>query len=113
MLLPITHFFFNDTATAGIYSLSLHDALPISEFAALPRSVAWVEQQNGACAGIIGIDRIAASPKIGRAHVWNSSHVEISYAVFCLKKKNNYNQYGSYKLRWHLQCMSKVYRQTA
>src|SRR5438874_7375820 len=33
-------------------------------------------------------DAKVADIQIGRAHVWNSSHVEISYAVFCLKKKS-------------------------
>src|SRR5690554_5482866 len=67
-------FFFNDTATTEIYTLSLHDALPI--FAA------GVDAQHppapaGPPAG--GQDR--------KSTRLNSSHVRISYAVFCLKKK--------------------------
>src|SRR2546430_13742431 len=77
----ITIFFFNDTATTEIYTLSLHDALPI-----------WFERKSNL-------------PSVGRAYGsnektlkrqllvdrkstrLNSSHSPISYAVFCLKKK--------------------------
>src|SRR5258705_5277552 len=70
-------FFFNDTATTEIYTLSLHDALPISG------SVRSTGCTRRATAG-------------SRSRVWardrkstrlNSSHLGISYAVFCLKKK--------------------------
>src|SRR5690349_22147938 len=81
-------FFFNDTATTEIYTLSLHDALPI----------------YGPCPGAqspdtAGLPRPPLSGPRSRATAWgpprtdrkstrlNSSHVEISYAVFCLKKK--------------------------
>src|SRR5579883_2363580 len=68
-------FFFNDTATTEIYTLSLHDALPIS---ASPRAAA-------ACAcGRWRSIRPGADRKSTRL---NSSHVKSSYAVFCLKKK--------------------------
>src|SRR5688572_31361076 len=74
-------FFFNDTATTEIYTLSLHDALPIS-----PERVAPPEQQG---------DRHGqADPRhrprrLDRKSTrLNSSHSQISYAVFCLKKKN-------------------------
>src|SRR5438874_3767123 len=69
-------FFFNDTATTEIYTLSLHDALPIfgpgffDDFA---------EIHHGHF-----VRHIAGDRKSTRL---NSSHVEISYAVFCLKKK--------------------------
>src|SRR5262247_4498199 len=67
-------FFFNDTATTEIYTLSLHDALPISPLGA-----------RAAC----------RNPHRDRPWRWrdrkstrlNSSHLGISYAVFCLKKK--------------------------
>src|SRR5690554_7093229 len=71
-------FFFNDTATTEIYTLSLHDALPISTTIGrdvMPESVA--EGQL-----LIGSDE--SDRKSTRL---NSSHVRISYAVFCLKKK--------------------------
>src|SRR5215204_7169339 len=66
-------FFFNDTATTEIYTLSLHDALPIS-----PR--------HPAKCGIPGCWPRARDRKSTRL---NSSHTVISYAVFCLKKKKN------------------------
>src|SRR6266571_522510 len=66
-------FFFNDTATTEIYTLSLHDALPIS---AAP-SCAW-RCCRCRCRGGRG-DR--------KSTRLNSSHMSISYAVFCLKKK--------------------------
>src|SRR2546422_6134222 len=83
-------FFFNDTATTEIYTLSLHDALPIclGESAgraihagrprrpARSRSFAAVEEGGSVC----GLDR--------KSTRLNSSHGYISYAVFCLKKKN-------------------------
>src|SRR2546429_4830118 len=105
-------FFFNDTATTEIYTLSLHDALPISFLS---------------CSGIAGhlrgsgISRRATQPGIRHSYgAWrrggkfaphgsssrldsrpcwldrkstrlNSSHGYISYAVFCLKKKNDFS----------------------
>src|SRR5271170_8200285 len=67
-------FFFNDTATTEIYTLSLHDALPISPTgdSRRPRS-AFATCRNR------GQDR--------KSTRLNSSHEWISYAVFCLKKK--------------------------
>src|SRR3712207_8601504 len=81
-------FFFNDTATTEIYALSLHDALPIS--ANGPRSDL---RQRGPRAG--GVDgrrararRLARRRRDRKSTRLNSSHANISYAVFCLKKKN-------------------------
>src|SRR5256885_7528909 len=76
-------FFFNDTATTEIYTLSLHDALPIC-LAGVLTIVCLV--------GGILISRrretlAAADRKSTRL---NSSHLVISYAVFCLKKKTNF-----------------------
>src|SRR5688572_30983948 len=72
-------FFFNDTATTEIYTLSLHDALPIS--VADERRPA----QGGSPPPRAGaFHRRAADRKSTRL---NSSHSQISYAVFCLKKK--------------------------
>src|SRR3712207_9064855 len=72
-------FFFNDTATTEIYTLSLHDALPISG-ADLGRPAARerIEVAEG------GVRRSETDRKSTRL---NSSHANISYAVFCLKKK--------------------------
>src|SRR5687768_18517542 len=72
-------FFFNDTATTEIYTLSLHDALPI--FRAV-RAAARGRRPGAAQAGVLL--RRSADRKSTRL---NSSHGYISYAVFCLKKK--------------------------
>src|SRR5256885_12356295 len=74
-------FFFNDTATTEIYTLSLHDALPISmPTASVATSLlraTWKSAQ-----------RSSAVRKPDRKSTrLNSSHLVISYAVFCLKKK--------------------------
>src|SRR5436305_12008760 len=69
----ISHiFFFNDTPSTKIYTLSLHDALPISWWA--PASC---RRWSTRC----------AAPRDRKSTRLNSSHVRISYAVFCLKKK--------------------------
>src|SRR5947207_4642145 len=77
-------FFFNDTATTHIYTLSLHDALPIlldvGGEARDPYPVADREISKDATAG----DAPRRDRKSTRL---NSSHTVISYAVFCLKKK--------------------------
>src|SRR5208337_2742083 len=79
----VLFFFFNDTATTEIYTLSLHDALPI-----------WPEPAGPMC-----VIRLPSDSRMGRARLTaaavpdrkstrlNSSHRCISYAVFCLKKK--------------------------
>src|SRR5256885_11538019 len=74
-------FFFNDTATTEIYTLSLHDALPISSH---------VGAIYGKAARELGYHPFPApSANIDRKSTrLNSSHLVISYAVFCLKKKN-------------------------
>src|SRR6266496_4828800 len=76
-------FFFNDTATTEIYTLSLHDALPISWRALTARSPHRTPAPDGRAA-----PRTPAPPGDRKSTRLNSSHVEISYAVFCLKKKN-------------------------
>src|SRR6516164_11151115 len=71
-------FFFNDTATTEIYTLSLHDALPISaRHATLLHVPAHPLEQ-----AMAGSDR--------KSTRLNSSHSSSSYAVFCLKKKNTF-----------------------
>src|SRR5258708_18645125 len=77
-------FFFNDTATTEIYTLSLHDALPISSarLDLSARSMARREPRFGS------IRQAGNDPKRDRKSTrLNSSHQIISYAVFCLKKK--------------------------
>src|SRR5256885_5274430 len=100
----IFFFFFNDTATTEIYTLSLHDALPI--------------YQGGRHVGTAAeaFDRLAASvaafhglsyAQLGdrKSTRLNSSHLVISYAVFCLKKK----KYAEYGFRLNEQ-KSRMYR---
>src|SRR5690242_20755822 len=84
-------FFFNDTATTEIYTLSLHDALPI-----LPVQISCarasghvscsptLRERQGATVEDMDLDWIERDRKSTRL---NSSHMSISYAVFCLKKK--------------------------
>src|SRR5947208_10110345 len=79
------YFFFNDTATTEIYTLSLHDALPILELhpaagePAVPRRVRI---------RALPVDTQLPNPEDRKSTRLNSSHQIISYAVFCLKKKN-------------------------
>src|SRR5256885_8236693 len=75
-------FFFNDTATTEIYTLSLHDALPIC----LPIAVPAVTV-NRLCGS--GFEAITQGAQLidRKSTRLNSSHLVISYAVFCLKKK--------------------------
>src|SRR6266511_3445019 len=75
-------FFFNDTATTEIYTLSLRDALPISA-----ELGAW----SLLLALLVGVPvgTIAAVRQDRKSTRLNSSHVKISYAVLCLKKKKN------------------------
>src|SRR3712207_6945546 len=95
-------FFFNDTATTEIYTLSLHDALPISDF---PRrkSVSVLrllegddgpaQEQAVPVGERVGHTGLELGPLRGlgtrdrKSTRLNSSHANISYAVFCLKKK--------------------------
>src|SRR5689334_24249869 len=80
-------FFFNDTATTEIYTLSLHDALPISGGLMTRGNAGQAEQREqlgrGAFGGIEDL-HVQGDRKSTRL---NSSHSSISYAVFCLKKK--------------------------
>src|SRR3712207_6968716 len=104
----VCFFFFNDTATTEIYTLSLHDALPIYRPVVHGRDVFQLGEPGTA------LDRVAPGRAVaggaavvdvhdGEAGVQperdrkstrlNSSHANISYAVFCLKKKKNNLQY--------------------
>src|SRR5439155_20058259 len=89
-IILLLFFFFNDTATTEIYTLSLHDALPISrEPGADRRTAAPVPPGAGARRGRPTPSRTACtgSRRDRKSTRLNSSHVAISYAVFCLKKK--------------------------
>src|SRR2546430_15671343 len=80
-------FFFNDTATTEIYTLSLHDALPISTANIAPNCSRLRSMSiSDAFAGSSSL--VCLPPHRDRKSTrLNSSHSQISYAVFCLKKK--------------------------
>src|SRR5690554_7635313 len=100
----LTFFFFNDTATTQIYTLSLHDALPIYGVPRQgddPLDQGITTHQPVALAGtsdFLGlknddITTLRFPEFIDRKSTrLNSSHVRISYAVFCLKKKKKKTQ---------------------
>src|SRR3712207_8756172 len=105
MKLLVCFFFFNDTATTEIYTLSLHDALPISEGADLGERIladrgVQHHQRLVRRAGELLADhavhllQLLHQVRLGvqaagdrKSTRLNSSHANISYAVFCLKKK--------------------------
>src|SRR5689334_24436778 len=79
-------FFFNDTATTEIYTLSLHDALPIYEDKiTLPSNHHLYDLLVQA--EVVEADEKRQCVKDRKSTRLNSSHSSISYAVFCLKKK--------------------------
>src|SRR2546429_1591005 len=86
---PFVSFFFNDTATTEIYTLSLHDALPISfSEAGLPPGGSPPSPSILLPPAAGRVPRTAAGGRRDRKSTrLNSSHGYISYAVFCLKKK--------------------------
>src|SRR3712207_9417879 len=90
-------FFFNDTATTEIYTLSLHDALPISDVRTIMSeagpALLGIGMGTGDGRAIEAAEQAVASPLLEtsvdrKSTRLNSSHANISYAVFCLKKKN-------------------------
>src|SRR5256885_9591437 len=78
-------FFFNDTATTEIYTLSLHDALPICN----GKSHSERSRLTAPSRSFLGdlCPTQVRAPKDRKSTRLNSSHLVISYAVFCLKKK--------------------------
>src|SRR5256885_6595385 len=90
-------FFFNDTATTEIYTLSLHDALPISaEKLARSRTMRF-DHPLEAIADQKWKSLLPPHKQIDRKSTrLNSSHLVISYAVFCLKKKKNRSYLPTY-----------------
>src|SRR3712207_7436854 len=102
---PSLFFFFNDTATTEIYTLSLHDALPIYRRRAVGAAVGSVRRASpgrgreasfGSVCLLPRPDALAGHPDVSadldrKSTRLNSSHANISYAVFCLKKKNKQN----------------------
>src|SRR2546426_11025693 len=77
-------FFFNDTATTEIYTLSLHDALPICASRHGPAGCAR-NAQSPHLSRALGVPELSKEDR--KSTRLNSSHLVISYAVFCLKKK--------------------------
>src|SRR2546422_6555893 len=101
VLLLFLFFFFNDTATTEIYTLSLHDALPIFLRPLLPRE--HLPQHEVGVELVRALLRVASKGLPGLVQLpllrdrkstrLNSSHGYISYAVFCLKKKKQSKPY--------------------
>src|SRR5712675_1974833 len=90
------NFFFNDTATTEIYTLSLHDALPISppSFSSAASTTRSTTRASRPCCSWVRGDR--------KSTRLNSSHGYISYAVFCLKKKKSiHSNYTTQKKKNH------------
>src|SRR3712207_7111039 len=94
-------FFFNDTATTEIYTLSLHDALPIypeaDQFEAVKRAFGLIAMATTSTsapeARNLGLLRRDDRIRDRKSTRLNSSHANISYAVFCLKKKKIFTIY--------------------
>src|SRR2546430_9429921 len=86
MVLSSSFFFFNDTATTEIYTLSLHDALPIWIPASASKDYGTPLRHLQAVRRGVLQDRPAPLQDRKSTRL-NSSHSQISYAVFCLKKK--------------------------
>src|SRR5437773_8795932 len=87
----ITSFLFNDPPTTALYTLSLHDALPI-----------YPRRTSAGVSNVRGVSRLTSGRSVAgetrrdrKSTRLNSSHITISYAVFCLKKKRK-----SIDMRW-------------
>src|SRR2546422_6209173 len=99
-------FFFNDTATTEIYTLSLHDALPILVADGEPQHLHGVRGVPGRHPRAQHRPRLLAAaagdgavlPRDRKSTRLNSSHGYISYAVFCLKKKKTRRQYSEFAI---------------
>src|SRR5690349_22833601 len=85
-------FFFNDTATTEIYTLSLHDALPILCSRLTCAATSGSRAHSVTCSPLRARRSASVVPQDRKSTRLNSSHVEISYAVFCLKKKKKKNK---------------------
>src|SRR5260221_11541133 len=83
-------FFFNDTATTEIYTLSLHDALPICTFRLDASGGHRRRAVLQATVFLTSTSRQTGSDTDRKSTRLNSSHTVISYAVFCLKKKKKH-----------------------
>src|SRR3712207_8621550 len=94
VVLDDSFFFFNDTATTEIYTLSLHDALPILRQVGDDDDLVPPRQPRqppadlpGGLPADPGVDLVEDHHRDRKSTRLNSSHANISYAVFCLKKK--------------------------
>src|SRR2546429_7269429 len=87
-------FFFNDTATTEIYTLSLHDALPIFGIILGPSG------KHCRIAAFKALLELLRGFRDRKSTRLNSSHGYISYAVFCLKKKNTNQPYPSFAAQY-------------
>src|SRR5205085_9711239 len=103
-------FFFNDPPTTEIYTLSLHDALPIYFDAVLVLQDAAYPHR----CGHLVLDRAdALAREIDRKSTrLNSSHSQISYAVFCLKKKKKKKMINENKIRSKYNILYKIHLRT-
>src|SRR5690242_21883847 len=90
-------FFFNDTATTEIYTLSLHDALPIS----ITKRSTFLRHSKTRRGWLKASTCLAQHMGDRKSTRLNSSHMSISYAVFCLKKKKK-------KKYQHITTMHKI-----
>src|SRR3712207_7366274 len=90
----LVFFFFNDTATTEIYTLSLHDALPILTKYVASNSLTKHEWNNSVfLKGDVANEIKKLKEQDRKSTRLNSSHANISYAVFCLKKKKQQNSF--------------------
>src|SRR5205085_6218904 len=83
-------FFFKDTAPTEIYTLSLHDALPISRCCPIVGGHSPWQVTTPLRSGILTPGRPCGAMQDRKSTRLNSSHSQISYAVFCLKKKKKH-----------------------
>src|SRR2546427_7167555 len=93
-------FFFNDTATTEIYTLSLHDALPIYITRGVLVGVPHVIGHEHAMQAVNATPQPSWLKQDRKSTRLNSSHSQISYAVFCLKKKKK-KKYNCMNYRHH------------
>src|SRR2546430_5104733 len=101
--LILLFFFFNDTATTEIYTLSLHDALPISDIPHLHEPLVAQIRLDRRLRAVAVLERDDAVFLDRKSTRLNSSHSQISYAVFCLEKKKSYKLGGPRggDITWH------------
>src|SRR5688500_20396736 len=94
-LVPAVNIFFIDTPPPAIYTLSLHDALPI--YRVLGPSGSYIAENNSLALAFVMAAPIIWYLRDRKSTRLNSSHLVISYAVFCLKKKKELLHTRTYK----------------